>query len=168
MTEAEIEEMIALTRQAGVMLFTAFDYRFSPAAQTIRRLVAERAIGEVRSLRLIYIWNLHGKYTTHAEGRRFLNDRREERMREGGPMVDRGVHQIDLARWWLQQEVVRWSGHGVWVEDYEAPDHLYLHMDHAGRAEHRGRNQLFVLLHRARTDLPVQLRPHRRWRHHPV
>jgi predicted dehydrogenase len=55
-------------------------------------------------------------------------------MEEGGPMVDCGVHQIDLARFWLGSEAVRWTAHGAWVDDYEAPDHVYLHMDHADGA----------------------------------
>jgi predicted dehydrogenase len=45
-------------------------------------------------------------------------------------MVDCGVHQIDLARWWLGSEVEWQCGIGVWIDDYEAPDHLYLHMGH--------------------------------------
>jgi predicted dehydrogenase len=52
-------------------------------------------------------------------------------MVEGGPLVDCGVHQIDLARWWLGSEVEWHRGIGVWVEDFEAPDHIYLHMGHA-------------------------------------
>lgn len=49
-------------------------------------------------------------------------------------MVDCGVHMIDLARWWLGSEVVRHRVAAAWVEDYEAPDHLYLHLDHADGA----------------------------------
>jgi predicted dehydrogenase len=51
-------------------------------------------------------------------------------MIEGGPMVDCGVHQIDLARWWLGSEVKRSSAAGAWVDEHEAPDHMYLHLDH--------------------------------------
>jgi predicted dehydrogenase len=133
MTEAEIVEMQRLTADAGVMLFTAFDYRFSPVAQAIKQLVAGGAIGEVRSLRLIYIWNLHGKYA-EVDGQRVIAQRRHLRMEEGGPLVDCGVHQIDLARWWLGREATHWSAAGAWVEDYAAPDHVYLHMQHAGGA----------------------------------
>jgi predicted dehydrogenase len=128
--DTEIAGMIRTADAAGTMLFTAFDYRFSPISQTIYRLVREGAVGEVRSLRLIYIWNCHGKYAT-VDGRRVLQARRAARMDEGGPMVDCGVHQIDLARWWTGSEVVRWSSAGAWVDEFAAPDHLYLHMDHA-------------------------------------
>ncbi|MDZ4199919.1 MAG: Gfo/Idh/MocA family oxidoreductase, partial [Kiritimatiellia bacterium] len=53
---------------------------------------------------------------------------------EGGPLVDCGTHQIDLALFWLDSEVTSFTGHGAWVDDYEAPDHLWLHMDHASGA----------------------------------
>lgn len=133
MSEAEAEAMIALMESAGLMLFTGFCYRFSPVALNIQQLVEQGAIGEVRSLRLIYIWNLDGKYQW-SDGQRIQNPRRVARMIEGGPMVDCGVHAIDLSRWWLSSEVVRQQGIGAWVEEFEAPDHMYLHMDHAGGA----------------------------------
>ncbi len=133
MTSEEIQEMIKVAEDANVMLFTAFDYRFSPVSQTIKQLVREKAVGEVKSLRLIYIWNMHGKYTI-IDGQKVVPQRRIGRMEEGGPMVDCGVHQIDLARWWLESEVVRWCGEGAWVDEYEAPDHVYVHMDHENGA----------------------------------
>jgi predicted dehydrogenase len=130
----DAEEMIAATNKAGVSLFTAFCYRFSPCALKIRELVRAKAVGQTRSLRLIYNWNLHGKYLANSDGRQILQPRRDARMREGGPMIDCGTHQIDLAMFWLNAEVVRFSGHGAWVDDYDAPDHMWLHLDHADGA----------------------------------
>lgn len=131
MDAAEARQMIAAMEEAGVSLYTAFCYRFNGTAQKIRELVASRAIGEVRSLRLISNWNAHGKYRTNAEGERIIQARREGRMLEGGPMVDCGTHQIDLAHFWLGSPVVSFTGRGAWVEDYEAPDHMWLHLRHA-------------------------------------
>ncbi|MEZ0296670.1 MAG: Gfo/Idh/MocA family protein [Candidatus Methylacidiphilales bacterium] len=128
---AEADEMIAAMSAAGAPLYAAFCYRFSPSALEIRRLVKVGAIGSVKSLRLIYNWGLHGKYTTDSTGNRILQGRRVGRMLEGGPLVDCGTHQIDLAMFWLGSPIVRYSGHGAWVDDYEAPDHVWLHMDHA-------------------------------------
>ena len=130
MTERDIEEMIRIIDQANVKLYTGFTYRFSPAALEIYRLVKNGEIGEVRALRLIYLWNLHGKWQYDAGGAKIPSPLRVGRMEEGGPMVDCGVHQIDLARWWLGSEVDSLRGIGVWVEDFEAPDHMYLHMGH--------------------------------------
>ncbi|MDB5084605.1 MAG: putative dehydrogenase, partial [Bacilli bacterium] len=125
MDDQEAADMITLMNSAGLMLFTAFDYRFSPVAGRIKRILEDGSIGEVRSLRLSYIWNNHGKYLSGNESPRGLNLRRAGRMVEGGPMVDCGVHQIDLARWWLKSEVKYQHVEGAWVDEYDAPDHMY-------------------------------------------
>ena len=100
----------------------------------IRDWVRSNAAGKIRSLRLIYIWDLHGQYAQDEEQTWTHSPRWAGRMKEGGPMVDCGVHQIDLARWWLQSEVKSYHASGAWVADYDAPDHVYLHMDHENGA----------------------------------
>lgn len=130
-SEAEMIEMAEVMEDAGLQLFTGFNYRFSQSALDIRRLVQEGAVGEVRLLRLIYNWNLHGKWQVTDEGERVHTSLRRGRMEEGGPLVDCGVHQIDLARWWLDSTVEWQRGIGVWIDDYDAPDHVYLHMGHS-------------------------------------
>ncbi|MFA5206461.1 MAG: Gfo/Idh/MocA family oxidoreductase [Lentisphaeria bacterium] len=134
MDGAGAADMIAAMRVAGGSLYTGFCYRFSPVALTIRELVAAGAIGTVRSLRLIYNWDCHGKHEADGRGGLMIQQRREGRMLEGGPMVDCGTHQIDLAMFWLGSDIVAYAGHGAWVDDYEAPDHLWLHLDHANGA----------------------------------
>lgn len=132
MNEADSQEMIDAMAAAGVPLYVGFTYRFAPCAVAIRNLVRDGAIGPVRSLRLIYNWDCHGKFAPR-EGAN-PNHHRDGRMLEGGPMVDCGVHQIDLARWWLGSEIVGHTGNGAWVDEYAAPDHMYLHLDHASGA----------------------------------
>lgn len=130
MNEPEMLEMKRMMARAKLPLYTGFNYRFSESARTIRQLVRDNAIGETRLLRLIYNWGLHGKWSWDEHGQRINSPLRTGRMEEGGPMVDFGVHQIDLARWWLQSQV-RWQkGIGVWLDNYQAPDHMYLHMAH--------------------------------------
>jgi len=126
----EIEVMRDRMQAAGLLLATGFTYRFSHSAMEIRRLVQEKAIGEVRAMRLVYLWNLHGKWEWDRDGRMIPSKLRVGRMLEGGPMVDCGVHQIDLARWWLGSEVIWQQAVGIWVEDFEAPDHVCLHLGH--------------------------------------
>ena len=134
MEPAEAELMIAAMDRVGAPLYTAFCYRFSASALRIKELVQTKAIGEVRALRLIYNWDVHGKYEMDQWGQRVLQARREGRMLEGGPMVDCGTHQIDLAHFWLDSPVVQFDGHGAWVDDHVAPDHMWLHMDHQSGA----------------------------------
>ncbi len=134
MNKTEGDAMVAAMSAANLSFYSGFCYRFSPVALKIRELIRQRAIGEVRVLRLIYNWHLHGKFEADATGALVLNQRREERMKEGGPMVDCGTHQLDLAHFWLDSPIVRSSAHGAWVDDYEAPEHMWLHLDHASGA----------------------------------
>lgn len=126
--EAASVRAIELMERAGQPLYVGFTYRFAPAALEIRRLLREGAVGEPRALRLIYLWDLHGAFADreHFTG---VNERREGRIAEGGPMIDCGVHQIDLARWWLGGEPEPTSVIGIRVEGRETPDHLIAHLD---------------------------------------
>lgn len=130
----EVEQMIQAMDAAGVPLYTGFCYRFSDVALKIRELAQSKAIGEVCSLRLIYNWDMHGKFVLDEAGKPVLHQRREGRMQEGGPMVDCGTHQIDLAHFWLDSPVIHFTARGAWVDRHEAPDHMWLQMDHANGA----------------------------------
>ncbi|GAB4451809.1 MAG: Gfo/Idh/MocA family oxidoreductase [Armatimonadaceae bacterium] len=135
MNDAEILEMIGIMEKANLPLATALCYRFSPVALKIKELVENRVIGDVRALRLVYIWNLHGRWEYDSQGNRIVSPRRVGRMLEGGPMVDCGVHQIDLALWWLGSDLVYQQAAGAWIDnDFDAPEHIWLHMDHENGA----------------------------------
>jgi predicted dehydrogenase len=151
-SEAEAKEMAQAMAGTGKIFTIGFCYRFSPVSQQIRDWVKQGVIGTVRSLRLIYIWNLHGRYEPGSDGTWIESPRWRGRMVEGGPMVDCGVHCIDLARMWLGKEPVRVHGEGAWVTDYEAPDHMYLHMDHEGGA-HTMVEMSFTYGHTAREPI---------------
>ena len=152
MNDEEAEEAIAVMEATGKMLFTGFVYRFSPVALQIKKWVEDGVVGDIRSLRLIYIWDLHGQYEQDTAGKWIVSPRWQGRMVEGGPMVDCGVHQIDLARWWLGEEVEKTTVAAAWVADYEAPDHVYLHMDHA-RGAHSMVEMSFSYGHTARNPI---------------
>ena len=126
----QAQQIIDLMSAADLPLYVGFCYRFAGVAQTIRELVRNNAVGQVRTVRLIYNWDCHGKYEQGPDGIWHIYQRRADRMLEGGPMVDCGVHQIDLAQWWLDSPVVRFQGHGAWCDEFEAPDHVWVHMDH--------------------------------------
>ena len=130
---AEGREMADAMDRTGKIFTVGFCYRFSRVTAQIKEWIDAGVIGKVRASRLTYIWNLHGRYEEH-EGFWRESNRWKGRMQEGGPMVDCGVHAIDLARYWLDSEAVTVSGHGAWIADYEAPDHVWLHMDHANGA----------------------------------
>lgn len=151
--DSDAEAMVAEMERVDRMLFTGFVYRFSLVAKQIKEWVQSGEAGKIRSLRLIYIWDLHGEYIQDKNNEWIRSPRFAGRMEEGGPMVDCGVHQIDLARWWLQSEIRDVSAAGAWVANYEAPDHVYLHLDHVNGA-HSMVEMSFSYGHNAREPLP--------------
>ncbi len=134
MNDLEGEEMVAAMKGAGREFFVGFCYRFSPVAQQIKRWVDDGVVGEIKALRLVYIWGLHGEFRQSPTGEWVESPYYAGRMKEGGPLVDCGVHQIDLARWWLGSKASHWTVAGAWIGKYEAPDHTWLHMFHENGA----------------------------------
>jgi predicted dehydrogenase len=126
MTEGDIAAMIQAADKADVLLATALCYRFSPVAQAFRKAFSEGWIGDIRALRLVYLWGLHGKFDEHG----VESPRRIGRFVEGGPLVDCGVHQLDLALWWTGSPVRSWQSAAAWIEEHESPGHVWLHLDH--------------------------------------
>lgn len=132
--EATSVAMVEQMEAADVPLWVGFTYRFSSVARTIRDLVARGAVGEVRALRMVYLWDLHGAFADR-DTRSGVNERRLGRMLEGGPLVDCGVHQIDLARWWLGSELEVEHAGGIWFDDLpgvEAPEHVIAQLSGGG------------------------------------
>jgi len=134
---ADAEEMIAAMRAAGAELSIGYVYRFSHAATQIKRWIDDGAIGDPRVLRLEYLWHLHGQWRPGPEGNWIVSPYWRGRMAEGGPLVDCGVHFIDLARWWLGSEIVDARVEAAWVSrvEFEAPDHVWAHLVHANGAQ---------------------------------
>jgi predicted dehydrogenase len=88
MEENDILQMKKTMDAADRQLFTVFTYRFGPVAVEIHRLIRSGAIGEVRALRLNYLWNLHGKWNENGERRTDLQSSASwpdaERRADGG------------------------------------------------------------------------------------
>ena len=128
--DGDATAMQVAMENSGKPFGVAFCYRFSSVARSIKHLLDAGAIGEPRLIRLVYLWNLHGKWELGADGSRVESPRRRGRFIEGGPLVDCGVHQIDLARWWTGSHVTEFEAYGARVEEHETPGHLWLHMHH--------------------------------------
>lgn len=97
LASAELEPLVRLAGERGLVYQTGFNYRFHPAMQRAKSLLEQGAIGKL----------LHGS-ARHGHGGR-LGLEREWRARPeisgGGELLDQGVHLIDLARWFSGEEV---------------------------------------------------------------
>ena len=88
---AEAEEMLRVSRETGKKLMVHFNYRFSPPSQFLKSYVDEGHLGQIyyahtRWLRARGIPKLGGWFGQKAKS-------------GGGPLIDLGVHRLDLAMW---------------------------------------------------------------------
>lgn len=87
----EVEAVLAAAREADRMVGVDFSYRDTAAAQAVARLVASGAIGEVRSIDLVF----HNAYGPDKD---WFYD---PALAGGGCLIDLGIHLVDLMLWAL-------------------------------------------------------------------
>jgi predicted dehydrogenase len=92
-------------RSTGNSLTVAFNYRFNPVHETVRALIAERAIGEILSVH--FEWLLDTRHGADY----FRRWHREKHLR-GGLVVHKSSHHFDLVNWWLADEPQDVFGYG--------------------------------------------------------
>lgn len=92
LNHAQTVEMLRAAEAARVVHMTAFTYRYTPAVQYMQSLVAEGAMGEIRSVRAAYLMALSG----HLSGWRS-----ERRLAGSGALADIGSHLIHITQFLL-------------------------------------------------------------------
>ncbi|MEV6109561.1 Gfo/Idh/MocA family oxidoreductase [Streptomyces sp. NPDC051940] len=86
-------------------LSVAFNYRFSPVHELVRRELAAGAVGEVTSVH--FEWLLDTRH-----GADYFRRWHREREHSGGLMVHKAGHHFDLVNWWLGARPERVFGVG--------------------------------------------------------
>jgi predicted dehydrogenase len=115
---ADGEAMVRAARSAARLLAVDFESRVAPPYQRARALLDGGAIGRLRVLRLVNLW-MGGRWAGEERYHMLMTDGQ-------GPIVDCGVHAIDLARWLGRAEFADVHAVGTRVEGYENPDHVIL------------------------------------------
>ena len=107
-TLAEAVHLFAVARETGRVLLEAYPYRWQPQTLTMQRLIADGAIGEVRSVQAAFGFAL-------AAG---PNIRLDPAL-GGGALLDAGCYAVSLARVAVGRRPIavqaqaRWGGSGV-------------------------------------------------------
>jgi predicted dehydrogenase len=94
---SDLEPLVRLARERGLIYQAGFNYRFHPAMERAKSLLRQNAIGRL----------LHGS-ARHGHGGRLGLEREWRARRElsgGGELLDQGVHLIDLVRWFSDDDV---------------------------------------------------------------
>ena len=91
----QARQMAAAAAAAGRVLMVNYNYRFVPASQALKAAAANGALGEVYFARSV--WHRSRGIPGLRRGRKswFV----ERAVAGGGPLIDLGVHRLDLALW---------------------------------------------------------------------
>ncbi|MFD8378072.1 Gfo/Idh/MocA family protein [Streptomyces sp. NPDC059679] len=97
--------ILETVRRTGNSLSVAFNYRFNPVHERVRRLLAEGAIGDVLSVH--FEWLLDVRH-----GADYFRRWHREKANSGGLMVHKSSHHFDLVNWWLGARPEQVFGYG--------------------------------------------------------
>ncbi|MFD1954341.1 Gfo/Idh/MocA family protein [Paenibacillus thailandensis] len=89
---ADAREMLDAAERAGVKHMIGFNYRFAPAVQLAKKLIAEGRIGQIYHIRAVFLqdWIIDPEFP--------LVWRLQKDVAGSGSLGDLGAHSIDLAR----------------------------------------------------------------------
>jgi len=115
---AGVRRMIAAAEKAGVILSTPYVWRYHPVVQEMKRLVEGGVTGRIVGCEGRCA---AGRLSRYIEGN--AGWMLEKARSGGGPMLNLGVHWIDLYRWMLSDEVAEVIGKTVRVnQQYDIED----------------------------------------------
>ncbi|MDP7132272.1 MAG: Gfo/Idh/MocA family oxidoreductase [Planctomycetota bacterium] len=118
-TVDEAEELVRMMDEAGLFVGVSFGYRGKQVVQRMMALLQDGAIGRLRAVHIVNLWDYHGLRSIKKSGNR------RRRSLENLGTLDCGVHHLDLARWFADSEYSTLHAVGTSVEaDNKMPDHI--------------------------------------------
>lgn len=100
MNAAEAEEMLTVARKMNRQLGIDFRFRFAPQSRAMKQLIDDGALGEIYYGRTEWLRRLRFPGFGGWFGRKEFSG--------GGPLIDLGVHRLDLALWLMGYPEVDW------------------------------------------------------------
>ena len=100
MNADEARAMIAAARKADRRLMINFSFRFNPASWAMKREVESGAIGDIYFARTVWLRRRGMPRFGSWFGQKALSG--------GGPLIDLGVHRLDLALWLMGYPKPTW------------------------------------------------------------
>ncbi|WP_434739908.1 Gfo/Idh/MocA family protein [Micromonospora sp. SH-82] len=134
------QRILDAVAETGRKVSVAFNYRYNPLHEQVRRLIADGAVGEVGSVHFEWLLDIR-------HGADYFRRWHREKANSGGLMVHKASHHFDLVNWWLAATPVQVYASG----------RLFFYGDH-GRRHGYARDYERVHGSPAATDDPFALR----------
>lgn len=104
MNAAEAQEMLDTAKRCGKKLGIDFSYRFNPQSRAMKSMIEEGALGEIYYARSVWfrrrgIPGLAANNFNTGSGAPMGSWFYDKAQSGGGPLIDLGVHRLDLALW---------------------------------------------------------------------
>ncbi len=94
------QRILDAVRRTGRRVTVAFNYRYNPLHEQLRRLLADGAVGEIGSVH--FEWLLDVRH-----GADYFRRWHRDKASSGGLMVHKASHHFDLVNWWLDATPVQ-------------------------------------------------------------
>ncbi|WFE97896.1 Gfo/Idh/MocA family oxidoreductase [Micromonospora sp. WMMD987] len=91
---ARCRRILDAVAETGRRVTVAFNYRYNPLHEQVRRLLADGAVGEIGSVH--FEWLLDVRH-----GADYFRRWHRDKASSGGLMVHKASHHFDLVNWWL-------------------------------------------------------------------
>jgi predicted dehydrogenase len=120
----EAERSLQAARQCGVSFSVPFIYRYTPAWQRARDLVADGALGRLQMVRINYTASKPASYWQGGYTGRAHSDWRTRLLQAGGGvLIMNCIHEIDAMRWVTGLEAERvYAEYGTFATPVEVED----------------------------------------------
>ncbi|MER7167131.1 Gfo/Idh/MocA family oxidoreductase [Micromonospora sp. NPDC000207] len=88
------QRILDAVAETGRKVSVAFNYRYNPLHEQVRRLIADGAVGEVGSVHFEWLLDIR-------HGADYFRRWHRDKANSGGLMVHKASHHFDLVNWWL-------------------------------------------------------------------
>jgi len=92
LSSADCQEMITTADRHGKEIFCTMQNRFSPVSQWLKKLVQEKALGEIYLINIACYWNRNKAYYQQS-------DWRGKKAADGGTLFTQFSHYVDTIYW---------------------------------------------------------------------
>lgn len=103
----EAQEMLDTAKRCGKKLGINFSYRFNPQSRAMKAIVEEGVLGDIYYGRTVWL-RRRGIPGLEATAEGYGNWFFDKKQSGGGPLIDLGVHRLDLALWLMDYPEPEW------------------------------------------------------------